>query len=40
MDHPEKYPDLSVRIGGFSMRFTAMSREQQLDFIRRFSAGM
>ncbi len=40
MEHPENYPDLTVRIGGYSMRFNQLNRAQQEDFIRRFKAGM
>lgn len=38
--HREKYPDLYVKIGGYSARFASLSRDNQLDFIARFSAGM
>ena len=40
MEEPEKYGQLLVRIGGFSMRFTALPRKAQEDFLNRFSNGM
>lgn len=33
--HPEKYPDLIVRVTGFSAKFTSLSREWQTEFITR-----
>ena len=33
--HPEKYPDLIVRVTGFSARFTSLSREWQDEVISR-----
>lgn len=39
MLHPEKYPDLTIRIGGFSARFVTLLPEVQRETIRRFEAG-
>ena len=33
--HPEKYPDLIVRVTGFSVKFTSLSTEWQNEFISR-----
>ncbi len=33
--HPEKYPDLIVRVAGFSAKFTSLSRDWQEEFISR-----
>ena len=33
--HPEKYPDLIVRVTGFSAKFTSLSREWQNEVISR-----
>ncbi len=34
-DNPEKYPDLVVRIGGYSLYFNSISRASKLEFIER-----
>jgi pyruvate-formate lyase len=33
--HPDKYPQLTVRISGYAVRFTNLSKAQQNDIINR-----